>query len=206
MSPEAMKIVSLVLPAISFLFTFWLPAAVQVSFLTTGIMSYLQMQLFQSKTFRERFGLYPLQPHPNSQPGTGAPSPYKGIINVRARQEPLSQEELNSTYTKPSATETAEFKAGQQALNGSKPPGTLKRIVGGALDDVKGTFKSVKESTAGITDTAREAMERRKKKADKEAAIKFEKKRQEEEKRERRELEYDRRALRAAKKAEKRSR
>lgn len=204
MSPEVMKIVSLALPAISFLFTFWLPAAVQVSFLTTGIMSYLQMWLFQNEAFRARFGMYPLSPPP--QPGTSAPSPYKGIINVRARQNPLSQEELNSTYTKPSATPTPEFKAGQQALNGSKPPGTLKKIVGGALDDVKGTFKSVKESTAGITETARGAMDKRKKKADKEAVVKFEKKRQEEEKLERWEAENQRRAERAAKKAERRSR
>lgn len=203
MSPTATKIFRIVLPAFSFIFTWWLPAAVQVSFLTTGIMSYFQMELFKNDKFRARFDMYPLKAPPSP---ASKPSPYKGTINVRARQGPLTQEELNNTYNKPSATENAELQAGKQALSTTKPPGTLKKIVGGAFNDVKGTFKSVKESASEVVDMSKGKMSERKKKADRDAVLQYEQKRQEELRRERWELENQRRAERAAKKLEKRSR
>ncbi|KAG9244701.1 mitochondrial export translocase-like protein Oxa1 [Calycina marina] len=84
MSPQATKILSILFPVGSFLLTFWLPASVQLSFLVTSIMSFCQMNVFQSPRLRERLGMYPLK-----LPSTAAPAPYNGL---KVKQAPVDPE------------------------------------------------------------------------------------------------------------------
>jgi YidC/Oxa1 family membrane protein insertase len=159
------------------------------------------MELFRSPSFRARFNMYPLEAP--TKPGSTPPSPYKGTINVRT---PLTQVELNRTYAQPSGSQTPEFKAGQQELRDAKTPGPLKKIVGGAVKDVTGTFKSARESASEVVNMGREKLGERRKKADRDAVVNYEKKKQEELKKERWELENQKRAERAERKLNKRSR
>jgi YidC/Oxa1 family membrane protein insertase len=177
-------------PALSFAFTFWLPAAVQVSFMATGILSYFQMEIFRNEKLRERLGMYPLEAR---RPPGASSSPYQGAINIKPRPAALTQAELNQTYAEPSA----QFKAGQQPLRDMSPPG----ILGGAIKDIKGTFSSAKEGVSEARKMATEQFEGRKKKAERDSVLAYEKKRQKEVAAAEREMERQRRAIRASKKA-----
>lgn len=195
MSARATKIMMIAFPALSFLFTFWLPASVQLSFMAAGILSYLQMEIFRNEGFRQWAGMYPLQA---PAPSGGPPStPYKGIINVKARPAALTQEQLNKTYSEPSP----QFKAGQQSLNSLKPPG----VIAGAFKGIKTTFTQAKEGMSETAKSAKEMMGDRKQKGDREARARYELKRQEELAAERQELERRKSAERRARKAARRS-
>lgn len=110
MSPEAMKLVSYGLPLMSLLFTWWLPAAVQLSFFVSGLLSFGQASLFKMPAFRSYFGMVPLNMVPVASPGGTTPggispggttsggttpSPYQGKMRIRA---PLSKAELDSAF------------------------------------------------------------------------------------------------------------
>jgi len=183
-----------IIPIFSFVFTFWLPAAVQVTFLTTSLVSATQVALFRNKAFRERFNMYPLEHH----------SPPASNQNTLKVLGPLSQADLNRTYNRPTATQIPEFKAGQQALRDSQPPakrGTISKVLGGAVKDISGTFKEVKASSQDLLGSAKDYMKKQREKNDKRDAEAHEKKRQEQLKKERWQRENEMRASRAQKKA-----
>jgi len=70
-------------PAISFAFTFWLPASVQLAFFCTGVLSAAQSVLFRYAPFRTWANMTPLSSDPN--PGTPTKSTaYKGLMKIRA--------------------------------------------------------------------------------------------------------------------------
>jgi len=188
-------VMRVIIPIFSFVFTFWLPAAVQVTFLTTSLISATQITLFKNKAFRERFNMYPLEHH-------SPPAPNQNTLKVRG---PLSQADLNRTYSRPTATQTPEFKAGQQALRDSQPPakgGIISKVLGGAVKDVSSTLKEVKESSQDLVGSAKDYMGKRREKFDKRDAEAHEKKRQEQLKNERWQRENEMRAFRAQKKAQ----
>jgi YidC/Oxa1 family membrane protein insertase len=154
-TPAVMKFMSYFLPAISLAFTFWLPAAVQLSFVTTGLLSFGQAELFKNRAFRERFNMYTL-----GTPAAPGPALNRGTIDVKGRT--LSQEDINKTYTGPTGTQSPEFQAGKESLQNLKPRGTMGKVVDGALKDIKGTFKEVKTSAKGVVEAGKEQFGRNK--------------------------------------------
>lgn len=64
MTPAVVKGLSYGLPAITVLFTWWLPAGLQLSFFVSGLLSFAQAQIFRSPAFRGWAGMYPLPKKP----------------------------------------------------------------------------------------------------------------------------------------------
>ncbi|KAF8846941.1 hypothetical protein BDZ45DRAFT_755435 [Acephala macrosclerotiorum] len=94
MSPQIFDAIMWGLPLVSILFTFWLPAALQLFFFVSSLLSFGQATLFRQPWFRSYFNMTPL-PQPK---GSGPmPSPYKGNFKVAAKPV-LSQAELNSRF------------------------------------------------------------------------------------------------------------
>lgn len=85
MSPGMKKFFMYGMPTISFAFTWWLPAAVQISFLTMGITGWMQSILFQNPAFRRRFGMPAL---PATARATPAPQTARSI-RATSTSEPL---------------------------------------------------------------------------------------------------------------------
>ncbi|RFU30746.1 hypothetical protein B7463_g5613, partial [Scytalidium lignicola] len=174
MSPGMKKFFMYGMPAISFAFTWWLPAAVQISFFVMGITGWMQSILFQNPAFRRTFGMPAL---PTGSTGAGGPnSPqYKGHINIRA-SSPLESQ--------------------SSAVQASKPKG----VVDGALKDIMSTYQGAKQSLSEVTGKGKDSLEKRRQKSEREAAERYEAKRQAELKKQAWEKENQRRAERAAKK------
>lgn len=184
-----MKIMQVALPALTLVVTAFMPAAVQVSFFVSGILSLFQAALFRRKWFRSFFNMYPLPSRTGAKPSK--PSPYKGTLNVRA---PLTQAELNQTYqqSRSSATTSTPTKEG-------KITKFVKGTVHGAATDIKTTFTDATKSAREMVGQGKESLSERQEKADRAAAAAYEEKRKKEIEAERREREDERRARRAAK-------
>jgi YidC/Oxa1 family membrane protein insertase len=182
MTPSTLKAMMYLLPAMSFIFTFWLPATVQLSFFVSGVLSYLQATLFKQPWFRNWANMSPL-PTPGG-PAANPPSPYKGTLKISANAA-LSQNELNSRFqgaaVKSASTQVEKAKSPLRKL---KAPDFIK--------DALGTKDEMIERANAYMDRKRATSEVADRKA-------FEKKRQEQLKKERWELENRRRAERAAK-------
>jgi YidC/Oxa1 family membrane protein insertase len=202
-SPAVFNAMKWGLPALSLLFTWWLPAAVQLSFFVSGLMSFGQAALFRQTWFREYFNMTPLTK--NAIPGKKSEpenvSPYKGKLKVAANPV-LSQAELSSRFQGAQKSALNE-KLGQ--IRENKPPGgALGKVINSAFKDVKGTVDEIKDAGSGVVSSAKELMGGRTEKADRKQAKRYEEKKQEELKRERWERESALRAERAAKKAARR--
>ncbi|KAH6719392.1 60Kd inner membrane protein-domain-containing protein [Leptodontidium sp. 2 PMI_412] len=122
LSPEMTKAMIWGLPAVSALFTWWLPAAVQISFFVSGVLSLIQSTLFRSSGFRTYFNMTPLPAR--KDPNAPKPSPYRGDLKIAANPV-LSRSELNSRFQ---SADVEEKKRG---------------IIGGVASEIKGTFKGV---------------------------------------------------------------
>lgn len=92
------------LPTLTFVFGFWLPAGLQLSFLVSGICSAIQGTLFRSPGFRKWAGMYPL-PEPN----TPKANPTTKEIRMAARGTNSSG---NPVYQAPSSPAEVSEKAG----------------------------------------------------------------------------------------------
>jgi YidC/Oxa1 family membrane protein insertase len=172
MAPGMRKFMLYGLPGLSVLFTFWLPASVQLSFLVTSMLSYMQLLIFKNPRFRERFNMYPISSPviPTASPSTTAttatPSPYKGKM---VRRGPPSQAELNSSYSRPSAARVE--------IEPAKSSNPLSTIIGGAVKEAKGLRDSALNS---MNSANKDRQESRSKKAEKEEAEAYEKRRSKE--------------------------
>ncbi|KAI9744183.1 MAG: Mitochondrial inner membrane protein oxa1 [Claussenomyces sp. TS43310] len=83
MSPVVIKSLSYVLPGITLIFTAWLPSGLQLSFFISGLLSYLQSQIFRNPAFRARFGMQPLPEKPVDPFKKDAePAPYQDRVIV----------------------------------------------------------------------------------------------------------------------------
>jgi YidC/Oxa1 family membrane protein insertase len=200
MSPEATKVLMVVFPALTLLITAFMPAALQVSFFVSGMLSLIQSTLFRMPAFRTYFNMYPL---PTPAPAT-SPTPYPGTMNVRA---PLSQAELSATYqaTRTPASGASELKAGQEALQSVNPSqqGMVRKFMSGA---VGGAVKDIKTTVQGATTSARELLgrgqkdlEQKQAKTERATARVYEEKRQREIAQQQYERRGERKAQRAAK-------
>ena len=91
LSAQATKTIAILMPVLSFAFTFWLPASVQLSFCVTSMFSFCQMTLLQNTKFRERMGLYPLPVKSAPTPG-----PHNGL-----QVKSLTQAEIDGAFMPP---------------------------------------------------------------------------------------------------------
>jgi len=175
------------LPALTIAFTWWMPAAVQVSFFVSGLLSFGQATLFKQDWFRTYFNMTSLlEPKPAGQ----APeSPYKGNMKVNPV---LSQAELSQRFQGVKVSSNLQQKMSK--IREAQPPGgAFGKVIGG-------TFKEIKEAGSGVVASAKESMDGRRQKADVLEKNRYEAKKQEQLKKERWEKENERRAERAAKK------
>ncbi|KAH8591418.1 60Kd inner membrane protein-domain-containing protein [Bisporella sp. PMI_857] len=155
MSPQATRIMSVAFPAVSFLFTFWLPASVQLSFAATSGLSWIQMRLFQSARIRDSFGMYPL---PQRKQVPASASPYKGTMRA-----PLTQAELDRKY-EAATTQGTGFKA----------------MVGRKMDEMTHTVKSVTSQGKDYLGQGKEKIAERLQKEELRDAQKYEERRKRE--------------------------
>jgi YidC/Oxa1 family membrane protein insertase len=197
MAPEMQKAMMWGFPMLTILFTWWLPAALQLSFFVSGVLSAAQATLFRKAWFRHRFGMTPLPTKPSK---TDAPvSAYKGTLKRVASPGPLSTTELGNRFEGP--------KAGLQKTVGQirdmQPPAQskLKEILGAPISGIKGTIDSIKDAGKGAVDMTKERMAKNKEKSAINERKAYEAKRQEELKKERWERENQQRAERAARRA-----
>jgi YidC/Oxa1 family membrane protein insertase len=188
-----MKIMMYGLPALTLIFTWWLPAALQLSFFVSGLLSFFQASLFKAPWFRSYFNMTPLLEAPT--PGQKAPSPYKGTMNVRAK--PV----IDATYTKADDPPPPLSKAKQGVEGAGRSPLKVlnpKKVLDGAMKDIMSSYEGARKTVTDLKERGEKKMEQRNEKSDREAAERYEKKRQEEIRRERWERENERRAERAA--------
>ncbi|TVY17285.1 Mitochondrial inner membrane protein OXA1 [Lachnellula arida] len=174
------------IPAISLLFTWWLPASVQLQFFVTGALSFAQVTMMREPWFRKFFKMVPL---PKPGPKGPAPSPYMGTIK-RSPSPVLTQEELNARFQSSSSS----FPRPPEA-----PKSPLKKMMNLALKPLG----PVKAAATPVITKARKMQEDQNKKRDKKDAQKYEAKRSREVKKEREaraEAERQRRAQRKANK------
>ena len=174
------------IPAISLLFTWWLPASVQLSFFVTGALSFIQVTCMRQDWFRNFFGMVPL---PKTGPKGPEPSPYKG--NMKRSESPvLTQEELNSRFQSTSSSFP-------------RPPEAPKTPLQKIMDLALKPLEPVKDAAKPMMDSARKMQDNQNKKRGKKDAQQYEEKRRKEiekERESRAELERQRRAARANKK------
>ncbi len=159
LSPGAAKAMSYAFPALSFLFTWWLPSGLQLSFFITGVLSYIQGAAFRWAPFRQFFKIAPLPP----------------------RKDPVS---ASSSLASPYAPRIITAQQKSSSLTYEAP--TKPTILSDLKKEVKGTISNVQESAKKTMKAAREYTGQDRKdgkrtKSEIEAAERYEKKRREEE-------------------------
>jgi YidC/Oxa1 family membrane protein insertase len=174
------------LPALTFAFTWWQPAAIQITFFVSGLMSFFQASLFRVEWFRRYFDMTPLPKPTDAAP----PSRYKGKLKIAA-DPVLSQAELSQRFQGAQGTSPLQGKLSK--IRESKAPG-------GVFGKISGTFKEVSDAGSGVVVKAKDTMADRKEKADIRDRQEYEVKKQKQLKKERWQRENERIAERAARK------
>jgi YidC/Oxa1 family membrane protein insertase len=184
MSPEFMRGMSYFLPAISLIFTSFLPSAIQLSFFITGFLSYCQAQLFRWAPFRAYMNMTPLptnRPDAFDSAPAAEPQPYQSrIITATARPTP--------SYEPPRSSPPAAAKP--TLLSG------LKREVSSGISSVQESARKTLKSAREMT--GQESKDGKRTKRQLQQANEYERKRRLEEGRRREEVERERRARREA--------
>ncbi|KAH8656667.1 60Kd inner membrane protein-domain-containing protein [Tricladium varicosporioides] len=187
LSPGMMKAMTWGFPGLTLIFTWWLPAAVQLTFFVSGVLSFMQARAMQTPRFRQFFKMTPLAT--KKPTGTGPVSPYKGTMRIATPSPVLSQAKLNSRFE----STTSNF---------PKPPSSgLNKLLNSAMKP----FQEIKESTKGVVDMANERMDARREKSEKADAQRYELKRQKEEREKKRAAAAKERERRRLRKIEKMS-
>ncbi|TVY49361.1 Mitochondrial inner membrane protein [Lachnellula occidentalis] len=156
------------IPAISLIFTWWLPASVQLSFFVTGLLSFGQVTMMRQPWFRKAFKMVPL---PTTGPKGSAPSPYKGTIK-RSESPVLTQQDLNARFQNASSS----FPRPPEA-----PKSAFKKMINVALKPLE----PVKAAMSPVIASGKTMQEDQNKKRGRKDAQKYEAKRNKEVKRER---------------------
>ncbi len=185
-------------PALSFAFTFWLPASLQLSFLVSGFISFLQATALQNVKFRKWWNLTPL---PKKKVAATAAPAYKGRANIA-----LTQAELASRFQGADAKQADGLQNKLNDIRDLKAPSSSWKapaIISGAVKDLKGTVTEVGDSFKGVIGQGKDSVKDRLAKREGEDRKRYEAKKQEELKKARWEIENNRRAERAARKRQK---
>lgn len=157
LTPAMMTAMMWGLPLLSFVFTIWFPAAVQLTFFVSGVLSFLQTMSMRQPWFRNFFGMVALPKTTPPTAGTAVISPYKG--NVRRANPVLSQQELSSRF--------------QSSRTPPAPETPMKILITAALKPIDAIKDAVKPTTEGV----QAAVAKRKLKAEKAELLQYEKKR-----------------------------
>ena len=183
-----MKLMMYGLPAITLILTSWLPAALQVSFFVSGLLSFFQASLFKAPWFRSSFNMTPLPVAPVApMPGQGASTTYKGTMNMRAK--PIIDAKGVVIPTQPVETQAAE--------GASRTPLKAKKVLDGAMKDVMRGYEGARKTFSDVAARGKKGVSDRVEKGDRAAAEKYETRRQGEIEQMRLEREQKRRADRA---------
>lgn len=156
MSPTMQKGLMYGLPLLSFAFTWWLPAAVQLSFFAGAFLSFMQALIFRNPILRSLLGIPPLP--------TLAPletTPYRSDIRMApatpvrtvARSRALSTSELSSRF-QPTTMQTPPSAPEVESSIGGRVTGALKKQFSGVEEFRKDMAKSAKEKLAKRQTTA----------------------------------------------------
>jgi YidC/Oxa1 family membrane protein insertase len=181
MSESALKAMSYGFPGLTLLFTWWLPASVQLSFFFTGALSFIQGTAFRHPTIRVFLGMVPLTPP------KGPDAPYQ------ARVVTLSPNEQTGTWEAPRGSHSAPT------------PSPKSTIIGGFKKEVSEAVDSIKKSGKDTVQKANVIMGRAPRKdgvlskQEKKDADKFETRRRMEERQRVAEMDARRRAKRREK-------
>ncbi|TVY80802.1 Mitochondrial inner membrane protein OXA1 [Lachnellula suecica] len=163
LSPNMQKVVLWAFPAMGILFSWWMPAAVQITFFTQGLLSFIQVTCMRQTWFRRFFNMTPI-PKRAEGPDGSSPSPYKGNLR-RAASPVLSQAELSSRFQSTSSSFP-------------RPPGQPKSGILGSV------LKPIEDAMKPTIKAAQEALDKRQKtgtiKSNRKEAENYEKKRQKE--------------------------
>ena len=130
MSPNTMKLLAFGFPILSLLFTFWLPAGVQLSFFVTGLWSAAQVTLFRKPAVRSALGMMQMPP-PVKEVNLKDASPYRA--DIRTVQQMKQQQAapttkgifaaLNDTIEGAKASAREGMKTAREAAGQSEVPG-----------------------------------------------------------------------------------
>ncbi|KAL2067525.1 hypothetical protein VTL71DRAFT_1950 [Oculimacula yallundae] len=143
------------MPALSLAFTFWLPAAVQISFFVSSVLSFFQATLFRADWFRKRFNMTPIPQHIGTKTSTPAnPSPHRKDIRIAANPV-LSQKQLSGRFQAPVTVQNPVASAFQEEEPKPKKAG----VIGGFTKEIRETYQ-------GVVHKAKEKMEERNQKSE----------------------------------------
>ncbi|PBP23628.1 inner membrane protein OXA1 [Diplocarpon rosae] len=141
------------LPTLSIVFTWWLPAALQLSFMVTGILSFVQSTLFRQPWFRNYFSMTPLpRKLPPSTPTQS--SPYQGQMRLAAK--PMSTKELNRRFESSQTPKTGLIKGVVKEVRS-----TINGVVEAGREQMAGRIERSKAKRAKDEIAAYEARRRR---------------------------------------------
>lgn len=191
MSPQTLRVMSYGLPAITVIFTYFLPAGLQLSFLVSGVLSFFQSSMFKNASFRKAAGMAPLPPPQSANPSSGsstiklAPEQYRDTTSL-SYQAP----NVTSTLRGVSVNSTPEV---EKTMLGS-----MKASLSDGFKEAKGVVDSTKKTVDEKLGNARKDGKRTK--LEIKSAEQYEKKRSAELQQKRYEDEQRRMAQRRAKK------
>ena len=134
MTPFAYKIVSYVVPSFTFVIMNWWPATLQLYFLFAGGLAYLQQMAFRNAILRRWLRMTPMLPLVTTTTTTEASN-----VFPKLNLSPRLKAETSTTTT---------LDADSPALAGQTK---AKKLVGGAVAEVKGMVTEVQKSWASAT-------------------------------------------------------
>lgn len=174
MSPQTMKMFAIGMPLLTLVFTYWLPAGLQLSFLLSGILSAAQATLFRNAAFRNKMGMaqLPTPVDPFAKPAEVS----------RFREDILTAEQMKAQYEAPKA----------------------EGVLGGLKDQIADIRQSASKSVKEMKEyTGQERKDGKRTKQEIKKAEEYEAKRAKEERQRLNRLEREKRAARNARKAAK---
>ena len=136
-SPALRKTMLYGLPLFSVLFIVSLPAALQLYFLTTGVIGLGQTYLFRSSSFRKMVGMTVLEPRKPSSPDQPNEGTQIRMLNEYIQREKAKMHELPARS--PAEVERQKVSIIDQALNSIKKTGRdISKEAQKKMDEMRG--------------------------------------------------------------------
>lgn len=155
MSPTTMKLFAIGMPLLTLVFTYWLPAGLQFSFLLSGVLSAGQATMFRNPAFRAKFGMAQL------------PTPVDPFAKPEAvsrfREDILTAEQMNEKYESPKAEGVLgglKEKYADIRQSASKSVKEMKEYTGQERKDGKRTKQEIKKAEEYEVKRAKEERQR----------------------------------------------
>ncbi|SZF00019.1 unnamed protein product [Blumeria hordei] len=166
MNAKMLSIMKWGFPLLSLVFTSWLPAAVQLHFFASGLLSLAQSTLLRQPAFRTAMSMTPL-PKPISAASAAADTGPSSKIRM-IKSPVLSQTELHERFQPAPTVATAAH----------PPPRRCRRLLKETLTDIRSTVQEVVEAGRGLMGQTKQEVQDRLAKAEKRQRDMYEAKRQ----------------------------